>query len=398
MYKVAIVDDELTARKTLKKYFDIYAADFEVVQMFAGGSDLVEYLKENSVDAVFTDVKMPGMTGIEVARWIHENRPGIRVVIVSGYSEFQFAQEAMRYRVMYYLLKVIDIKEFVRVIEILRKELSGDTVPEVMDLQRFFYNIMVGGFGSAEKANEMYKRITGRDSEKTDCLVIKMKLLRRDTGQYDDDDSETVLENFLRLMYNTEELVTISDSGGELEFIVQLSEGEAPELTSSEIEAEIIQTLELNVRVGKVIRARVSELYTVLSGSRLDNDDKNKLINSEAMEEASAKAEFIARVKAYINEHYSEGISRKTIADNFSMNVDYIGRQFKEVTNKNIIEYIQEKRITRAIELMRLGKNPEEACELVGYVDFRSFKRLFKKFTGMGIGEFRKTIINEEKR
>lgn len=63
MFKVLIIDDEITAIRTLEKYCKLYAPDFEVSATFSNGESAIEYLKENEVDVVFSDIKMPGLNG-----------------------------------------------------------------------------------------------------------------------------------------------------------------------------------------------------------------------------------------------------------------------------------------------------------------------------------------------
>ena len=127
-----------------------------------------------------------------------------------------------------------------------------------------------------------------------------------------------------------------------------------------------------------------------------NSDDNMKLFNPENIEKQEFKTELVERVRQYIDEHYIEEISRKVIADRFSINADYLGRKFKEITGKSIIEYIQEKRIERARQLILEDVELENICEMVGYYDSRSFKRLFKKFTGIGLREYRDKIKKEE--
>lgn len=100
MFRAVIIDDEKIARRTLEKYLNDYAEGFEITASFSNGEGAIEYLKENDADVVFTDIKMPGMSGIEEAKWIYENKSHIKVVMVSGYSDFQYAQEAMKYTIL----------------------------------------------------------------------------------------------------------------------------------------------------------------------------------------------------------------------------------------------------------------------------------------------------------
>ena len=125
MYKVIIVDDEYTGCELLEKYITDYCKDFEIAGIFRDGSEAISYLEKNDVELVLTDIKMPEVSGIELAKYIYYNKPYIKVVTVSAYSEFDYAKELMKYGVLYYLLKFVDLDEFLEAMDIVRENLSA---------------------------------------------------------------------------------------------------------------------------------------------------------------------------------------------------------------------------------------------------------------------------------
>lgn len=403
MYKVVIVDDEYVARKVLKKYFEVYARDFEIAGMFDCGEALIDFLEndDNEVDVIFTDVKMQGITGIDIAKWVCENRPEIKVVIVSGFTEFEWAKEAMRYKVLYYLVKVIDIKEFIELIEHLRIELKDeDDYDENIDLQGFFYSLICGAYKSEEEARDTFYKITKLLPEETRCSVVSVKFYELENAMkhnhYYDDEFEDVIENIIKMLYHKNNMVTICNDNGDYNFIMIASDEDSVNISEKEAEDEIFDILKVRADVRYIDGIWVSELYNNPELTGTMNNNTEKLTNSKRVEKQELKEEFIECVIAHIDSHFTEEISRKSIAEFFEMNVDYIGRQFKEITNKSILEYIQEKRIAKAKDLIAKGFELEEICGMVGYVDFRSFKRLFKKITGQGIKEYKAKIKKEK--
>lgn len=78
-----------------------------------------------------------------MAKWIYENKPKIKVVIISGYSDFFYAQEAIKYKVVYYLLKVIDVEEFKNVVKTLKTDLQKDNeANEQVRVETFFCDLL----------------------------------------------------------------------------------------------------------------------------------------------------------------------------------------------------------------------------------------------------------------
>lgn len=108
MYKVAIADDEPVIRNGLASMIESENPDFKVVASFSSAEALIEYLKNDDVDVVFTDIVMYRLTGLDVAKYLHENKPYTKCVILSGYDRFDYAQSAISFNVCAYLLKPLD--------------------------------------------------------------------------------------------------------------------------------------------------------------------------------------------------------------------------------------------------------------------------------------------------
>jgi len=107
VYQVLLVDDEELIRKGLKNLLDWEALGFQICAEQKNGLQAFLYIKNHPVDLVIADIKMPHMSGIELAKSIHEEYPSIKVIILSGYGEFSYAQDALRLQVVQYLLKPV---------------------------------------------------------------------------------------------------------------------------------------------------------------------------------------------------------------------------------------------------------------------------------------------------
>lgn len=111
MYSVLVVDDEARQREAVIKSIDWQGAGFNVVGDAENGIEALEQLEKLEPDLILTDIKMPLMTGLELARKAREVRPATKLVILSGYDDFEYAQEAFKYNVIRYLLKPISAQE-----------------------------------------------------------------------------------------------------------------------------------------------------------------------------------------------------------------------------------------------------------------------------------------------
>ncbi len=118
MLKVLLVDDEPFILQGLKVIIDWNAEGYEIVATASNGQEAIDYLKNNKVDLVIADIKMPIMTGLELLDKVKtENISDAYFVILSGYSDFSYAQEAIRHNCTDYILKPVEKDELVGILE-----------------------------------------------------------------------------------------------------------------------------------------------------------------------------------------------------------------------------------------------------------------------------------------
>ena len=84
MFKVLIAEDEPPIMRMIKSTLESVDSDFKVTECCINGKNAVEKLKNEDFDIVITDIKMPIMTGIELAGWIYQNKPDTKVIIVEN--------------------------------------------------------------------------------------------------------------------------------------------------------------------------------------------------------------------------------------------------------------------------------------------------------------------------
>lgn len=116
MFTVLIVDDEKLERNGVKFLLKREKEEFYIIEA-VNGKDAAGLLASNHVDILLTDVKMPYMNGLDLAGYVKENYEDIEIVIFSGYNDFSYAREALRYGVVDYVLKPVDPEEFHKTME-----------------------------------------------------------------------------------------------------------------------------------------------------------------------------------------------------------------------------------------------------------------------------------------
>ena len=118
-----VVEDEALMRRTVIKRLEASPVGFQVVGEAKNGREALKLIRLLQPKVVFSDVYMPVMDGLELARILQMEFPEIRVVIISGHRDFEYAQKAIRYGVVNYLIKPLEPKALDEVLTSLRERI-----------------------------------------------------------------------------------------------------------------------------------------------------------------------------------------------------------------------------------------------------------------------------------
>lgn len=159
MLKMIIVDDEKIIRETIHSLIDWNSLGIDVAAVCKDGIEALDCILDEYPDIVMTDIKMPGLSGLDLIEKVRAAQLNTEFIILSGYGEFEFARTAMRYGVKHYLLKPSNETEITQVImscvetcksksasrvdSLLTQLFFTDTPPEKL-LQRKFFTELSG--------------------------------------------------------------------------------------------------------------------------------------------------------------------------------------------------------------------------------------------------------------
>lgn len=125
-YKVLLVDDEEEVRNAIEQRINWEELGFEVIGKAQNGVKAMEIAEKLQPDVVITDIKMPYMNGLELARNLKEENPGVRILILTGFDEFEYAKEAVHLEVEEYILKPINANELSECLKRLKNVLDKE--------------------------------------------------------------------------------------------------------------------------------------------------------------------------------------------------------------------------------------------------------------------------------
>lgn len=123
IFKLLIVDDEATMRKGIAEYMNWDAIDCEVVGTACDGMEAISFLQEHDVDIIITDIRMPEVDGLAVAKYVYESHHNQKVILLTGYADFEYAKTAIKYNVTAFILKPTNKKELFEAVQSAQSQL-----------------------------------------------------------------------------------------------------------------------------------------------------------------------------------------------------------------------------------------------------------------------------------
>ncbi len=124
MYTVIVADDEPELRRSLVERTPWAECGFTVVGEAENGMEALELVEKLEPDLLLTDIRMPFLSGIALARAVREIRPAMHIAFLSGYDDFTYAQQAIQYNIISYMLKPITLEELKKELCVIREKIS----------------------------------------------------------------------------------------------------------------------------------------------------------------------------------------------------------------------------------------------------------------------------------
>jgi len=109
--KVFVVDDEISVVEWLSHSVEWEVYNFEILGGATSVPEAMQYMEDNPVDLLITDICMPNLSGIDLIKWVKEKHENCSVIVISAFNQFDYVKEAYRYGIVDYCLKPIDVNE-----------------------------------------------------------------------------------------------------------------------------------------------------------------------------------------------------------------------------------------------------------------------------------------------
>ena len=126
--KVFLVEDEIIMREGIRNNIDWEKEGFEFVGEASDGELAYPLIQDSKPDILITDIRMPFMDGLELSRRVKQEMPDIKIIVLSGYDEFEYAREGIRIGITEYLLKPIDGNKLLEAVKRVAQLAKGTSI------------------------------------------------------------------------------------------------------------------------------------------------------------------------------------------------------------------------------------------------------------------------------
>lgn len=294
MYNCIIVDDEGFVLNSLSKIIDWNQNGFEVKGLFTDAEKALDFVRKNKVNLVLTDIRMPVMDGLTFSEAVYNCDPDIKIILISGYEDFEAAKRALDIKVMAYLLKPTRYNELLNAVQNAKQTL--DNMQEDEDIsplivRQFLFDIYTGALQNEEVIKKRLMSINvDPDSIGKPCVLARFNV--KDYNEYLKNIWSHGVDGFCTALFQIFQqqsnglFVSVFNLVGDTFLAVVLSNGDIADLPSAR---RIFDKAVGNVK--EILCAEIS--YTILG-------EYPELLKLAAVQPKDSKEEFCGTICHYM--------------------------------------------------------------------------------------------------
>lgn len=357
MFKVLIVDDDKSVRYMLKRYNKWANYGFCVAEEACDGKEALTKLSSGHIDLVITDIKMPGMDGIEFLSELKYRKWDVCSILLSTHSDFEYAKQGIR-------LGAFDF---------ITKPLEDDVLSEALErAKKYLHEKNQQRIRGEEERKLIEDSLTHFYPKKREERIASLILAGNLAALTEADVAFSELAKLLdQDLFKTTKLLEI--------MLLNLSEAMCKEFSwLQKVEDTAFSNVLLHTNSMPSIKSeflsRIRGLITVIK--------KYELHRSESI---------VRKTCQYLTDHIDKDINLELVANEIYVSKDYLGKIFKQKTGVNFNDYLTKIKMEYAKHLLGTGEYKNyEVSEKLGYSSPDYFCRLFKNYTGYTPLQFRK--------
>ncbi len=386
MINIIAIDDEYSVLNLLPHIIDWNEYGCNLTKTFSSAETALDYIAQNDVDVVISDICMPNMSGIDFVQKLSALYPNITVVFLSAYKDFEYAKSAIKYGVFDYITKPLDFDELDRLLKRLSKSISIKQQMQnsytIYEKQQILIDFISGKISSADFCNAL-NLDPEYSPENSPAATVTIKInglveFLKTKWAYGIDRLYSCLIRFLEsdaievipltLSAHSADILMFSSQSPSCDsFARRLNETKENFCKICKDELTLDASIEICTTLNSLYDVKLSAL-----GSETE-DDSPQQKNANVMEKALE----------YINRHLSSDISLSDVAGSIYMSPYHFSRMFKAYQNETFSDFILKKRLEYAQTLLKTENyTVSQIAEMTGFMNRNYFHRVFKHNIG----------------
>lgn len=389
MFKLLLADDEPKIRRGLRKQIESMGLPLEICGEAEDGEMAYELAVAMEPDVIIADICMPFLNGLDFVEQLQKSGCHPRIIILSGYDEFQYAQRSLRLQVREYLLKPVDTEELRRVLETILTECTTEQekrgqyhwvqsqLEKRMDILReqFLQEWLEGKLPPADLERGLGQFAVELGRRPTLWMLVPMQQ-SSELSRWAPELLRYAVGNILEELMAPRPLCLFHDIHGKILALVDQETVGAQEM--EQMAATLEQSLQRHFLTGCMELTEPMALPECYR--QLVQQTTQQMQRSEPVQQALQ----------YITAHLSRSdLSLPDVAGAVGVNAAYLSRLMKQELGAAFMEYLTSTRIRRAVELMLSGNTRiKEIASMVGYSNQFYFSTAFKNAMGRSPANF----------
>lgn len=377
---ILIAEDEKYVREKVTKNIDWHSHDFLPFEA-SDGKEALSILETENIDILVTDILMPHMDGIELAKKAKEINEYVRVIVISGHAEFELAQASIRLGVDDYILKPFRSERLLEVVKSTRQRLEI----ERRKANAYLLQDDIARHLSGEQMGDVFNWLANPDffihqSKALNCSRLGQVLKLGTTDE---------LNSEIAYLHRAIDQLHLDKKSG---YILLNNVVQTTLETVQEVGFELEQGIDLMTKhLPRSFDGDVEDLKRWVRDFLLD---VNTLINSRQQETIEKR---IGEMKDYVAKNYRTGVTLSSLAQQLNVSSSYLSKLFYEYVGENFSDYVNKIKAQKAKELLKAtDKRIYEIADYLGFNDAYYFSSWFKRIVGCSPTEYRASVVLPE--
>ena len=347
MKKLVVIDDEYLVIEGIRVMLKRIGKDYELVGSASDGQTALELIENVHPDVVFVDIRMPGLSGLEVIEHFYKKYPDMIFVLVSAYKEFEYARKGMELGVHSYLDKPVTMDKLKNTLEKIDEEFQERPDNTDVEHQRVIQDLRLSINAIVELINDSS---TENWEEEVQRIPLLLKKANYNLSEYKEESYK----------------LTMAASAAFYEKWKQYEHDFNFPLFNN---IEELQTIE---EVDEYVFLILQRIFEKISVRKIGSSHR-----------------VITQILDYINQNYSQDFGLNEMAEMVHMNHAYLSILFKDEVGISFVRYLTQIRMAHAKELLLKGEKVQDVSVAVGYNNYRYFCNIFKKEEGVTPMQFK---------